>query len=67
MISQLLKAAGWKTGACTALTAALACEEPSRLHPRAHADAHTLSSIPFRVQMVASARARQETPVHPVG
>lgn len=42
MISQLLKAAGWKTGACTALTAALACEEPSRPHPHAHADVHSL-------------------------
>lgn len=30
MISQLLKAAGWKTGACTALTAALA---PARSPP----------------------------------
>lgn len=42
MISQLLKAAGWKTGACMAVTAALACEEPSRLHPHTHTDAHNL-------------------------
>lgn len=42
MISQLLKAAGWKTGVCMALTAALACKKPSSLHRHAHTDAHTL-------------------------
>lgn len=62
MISQLLKAAGWKTGACSAPTAAQACQKPSRLHPRAHADAHAPASFPFRAQMAAGARSRDKRP-----